>query len=96
MENVKLKDLKDKRFHFIGIGGISMSALALILKKNKIYVQGSDLAINAETKKLERKGIKVFYEHDAKNIKDADIVVYSSAIREDNAEFKFALKSKKK
>lgn len=95
MENVKLKDLKDKKFHFIGIGGISMSALALILKSNKIYVQGSDLAVNAETKKLEKKGVKVFHEHDAKNLKDVDIVVYTSAIREDNPEYKFALKSEK-
>lgn len=95
MENIKLKDLKDKKFHFIGIGGISMSALAQVLKRNGIYVQGSDLSVNTETQKLESKGVKIFYEHDKKNMKDIDIVVYTSAINEDNPELKFALKSKK-
>lgn len=94
MKNVKLKDLKDKKFHFIGIGGISMSALAQLLKRNKIYVQGSDLCENAETKKLEKKGIKVFQGHDKNNLKNVDVVVYSSAIHDDNQELKFALKKK--
>lgn len=95
MENIKIKDLKDKKFHFIGIGGISMSALALILKRNGIYVQGSDLTCNSETRKLEKQGVKVFYSHDAKNIKNVDVIVYTSAIRDDNLEYKFAKKSKK-
>ena len=90
MENIKIKDLKDKKFHFIGIGGISMSALAFILKQNKIYVQGSDVSANDEVKKLQKKGVKVFDNHDAKNLKDIDIVVYSSAIKDDNVELEFA------
>lgn len=90
----KFNELKGKRFHFIGIGGISMSALALILKKNKIYVQGSDLVSNEETKKLEKQGVKIFYEHNAKNLKDIDAVVYTSAICNDNDELKFAQKKK--
>lgn len=95
MDNIKLRDLKDKKFHFIGIGGISMSALALILKRNKIYVQGSDISKNAETEKLEKKGVKIFYEHSSKNIKDVDVVVYTSAISENNAELKCAISKKK-
>lgn len=86
MKNLKLKDLKNKKFHFIGIGGISMSGLAFFLIHNKIYVQGSDIARNEETIKLENKGIKIFYEHKKANVKNADIVVYTSAIKEDNEE----------
>lgn len=95
MDNIKIRDIKNKKFHFIGIGGISMSALALILKQNKIYVQGSDVYKNSETQKLEKRGVKVFYKHSAKNIKNVDVVVYSSAISDDNPELKFAkLKNK--
>ncbi len=94
MDNIKLQDLKDKKFHFIGIGGISMSALALILKRNKIQVQGSDLASNNETKKLQRNGIVVFDNHSSKNLNDIDVVVYSSAIHEDNEEYKTAISKK--
>lgn len=86
MNNLKFEDFKNKKFHFIGIGGISMSGLAFMLISNKIYVQGSDLARNQETKKLEKRGVKVFYEHKKENVKNADIVVYSSAIKDDNEE----------
>lgn len=86
----KIKDLKGKLVHFIGIGGISMSALAQILKRNGCIVQGSDLAANAETKILERKKIKIFHNHSADNLVGVDIVVYSSAIHEDNEELRFA------
>ena len=55
MENFNLKDIKHKKIHFIGIGGISMSALALILKANKFFVQGSDEVANQEVKKLLKK-----------------------------------------
>ncbi len=86
MKNLKLKDFQNKKFHFIGIGGISMSGLAFFLLHNKIYVQGSDVSKNAETKKLEKKGVKIFYEHKKENVKNADFVVYTSAIKEDNEE----------
>ena len=46
---LKIKDLQYKKVHFIGIGGISMSALAQILQRNKCVVQGSDLSENDET-----------------------------------------------
>lgn len=87
---LSIKELKVKRIHFIGIGGISMSALAQILRKNGCYVQGSDLSHNDETVILQRKKIKVYYEHKKENLKDIDVVVYSSAIHEDNEELKYA------
>lgn len=78
---------KGKRVHFIGIGGISMSAIALILQKNGFYVQGSDFSENENVKMLKSKGIKVFIGHSKDNItSDIDIVVYSKAIKDDNEE----------
>ncbi len=56
MDNLDLKKLKNKRFHFIGIGGISMSGLAQMLAKEGVFVQGSDIAENAETIKLKEIG----------------------------------------
>lgn len=92
MDNLKLKDLKNKKVHFIGIGGISMSALAQMLLKEKIFVQGSDESENEEVKKLKKKGINVFSEHKISNLKIVDVVVYSSAISEDNCELAYAKK----
>jgi UDP-N-acetylmuramate--alanine ligase len=94
MENLKLKDLKNKTVHFVGIGGISMSALALMLKKEGATIQGSDLAHNSETQKLEKCGVKIFYRHSKLNLKGVDFVVYSSAIHDDNEELDFARKHK--
>lgn len=94
MEKINLKDLKSKRFHFIGIGGISMSALAQMLLSENFYVQGSDIAENDETEILREKGITVFNKHDEKNLKNIDVVVYSSAIHDDNPELSFAKKNR--
>lgn len=78
---------KKLKVHFIGIGGISMSAIALILLKNGFTVVGSDLSENANVKELENKGIKVYFGHKKENITDdIDIVVYSKAIHDDNEE----------
>lgn len=89
---LKLKDLKNKRVHFIGIGGISMSGLAQILIKEKIYVQGSDESFNDEVLRLKNLNVLVFGEHKKSNVKDIDVVVYSSAISEDNPELIYAKK----
>lgn len=93
MENLNLKALKNKKFHFIGIGGISMSALAFILKSNGYFVQGSDEVDGDEVQKLKKKNIKVFIGHDENNVQGSDIVVVSSAIHEDNPEYQFAIKN---
>ena len=78
---------KKLKVHFIGIGGISMSAIALILLKNGFEITGSDISENENVKELEKKGIKVFIGHKKENIKDdIDIVVYSKAIHDDNEE----------
>ncbi|MEE2695188.1 MAG: UDP-N-acetylmuramate--L-alanine ligase [Pseudomonadota bacterium] len=78
--------------HFIGIGGIGMSAIAEILHRKGFKITGSDLSKNLITRKLKKKGIQVFNKHLSRNIKDADIVVYSSAIKEKNIEFQAAKK----
>ena len=78
--------MKKYRFHFVGICGVSMSALALYLKNKKFYVQGSDISNNQVAKNLKKHGIKVFLGHDAKNIKNVDIVIYNFAIDKENVE----------
>jgi len=76
----------NKKVHFIGIGGISMSALAEILLKYGYKVSGSDKTRSHITDKLEKLGAKIFIGHDVKNIQDADIIVYTAAIKDDNPE----------
>ena len=86
----KLKVFKGKKFHFIGIGGVSMSALAQLLKRDGCFVQGSDEVISDELKRLVRKQIRVFIGHSKDNVLGADVVVYSSAIHENNPELEYA------
>ncbi|MFA6860657.1 MAG: Mur ligase domain-containing protein, partial [Clostridia bacterium] len=77
-------------FHFIGIGGISMSALAVMLSKKGFKVQGSNLEENDETAMLQTHDIHIFFDHKASNIENADVVVYNSAIGESNPELAYA------
>ena len=79
-----------RTYHFIGIGGISMSALAQTLKSFGANVQGSDLKPSNITRQLEAQKIKVFYKHNKKNVQNADIVVVSNAISESNPELETA------
>ncbi len=72
--------------HFTGIGGIGMSGIAEVLHQLGYQVQGSDLAENANVLRLRGKGIKIFIGHDAAHIKDASVVVVSSAVKQDNPE----------
>ncbi|HXX67632.1 MAG TPA: UDP-N-acetylmuramate--L-alanine ligase [Polyangiaceae bacterium] len=72
--------------HFVGIGGIGMSGLAEILRTLEFDVSGSDLKPNDTTRRLESLGVRVFFGHDADNVKGADVVVYSSAIEPNNPE----------
>ena len=76
----------NKHIHFIGIGGIGMSGIALILLRKGSKVSGSDLKENKTTADLIGAGARVFIGHDPSNINGADVVVYSSAIKEDNPE----------
>lgn len=75
-----------KRIHFIGIGGIGMSGIAEVLIGLDFDVQGSDARKSANTDRLEKIGATVFEGHRAENIGDAQVVVYSSAVKADNPE----------
>ncbi|MBQ8540963.1 MAG: UDP-N-acetylmuramate--L-alanine ligase [Clostridia bacterium] len=75
------------RIHFIGIGGISMSALARILMDDGCIVSGSDMKESHITRQLEEYGAKVFIGHKAENIADQQLIVYTAAVKEDNPEF---------
>ncbi len=85
---------KIKTIHFIGIGGTGMSGIAEILKGLGFNIQGSDLQKTVYTERLEAIGIKVFYGHREDNVKGADLVVVSTAIKEDNVEYKQAKRLK--
>ena len=82
-----------KHIHFIGIGGIGMSGIAQVLHKKGFKVSGSDLSENTIIKKLKKK-MKIFSSHEAENVNNADIVVYSSAIQKNNIELLTAQKQK--
>jgi len=73
--------------HFIGIGGIGMSGIAEIMHNLGYKVQGSDVADNANVKRLRRMGIPITVGHNADNLNDAHAVVYSSAVKPGNPEF---------
>src|SRR6476469_5621412 len=72
--------------HFVGIGGIGMSGIAEVLNNLGYTVTGSDVADNANVKRLREKGVKVAIGHKAENLDGADVVVVSSAIKRDNPE----------
>jgi len=72
--------------HFIGIGGIGMSGIAEVMVNLGYTVQGSDQSESANVKRLRDKGVTVAIEHEAKNLGAAQVVVVSSAIRQDNPE----------
>lgn len=85
--DLKLEDLKKyNHIHLIGIGGISMSAVAETLKNWNFKVTGSDATQSDITQKLEQHGITVTIGHDLENSKIADMIIYSAAIKENDPE----------
>ena len=76
-----------KKIFFIGVGGVSMSSLAQMTKMRGFEVAGSDRRLGKLTARLEENGIKIFEGHSAANVADADAVVYTLAIGEDNPEY---------
>lgn len=88
------KSLMKARVHFIGIGGIGMCGLAELLSNMGTLVTGSDLSENANVLRLRDLGIDVSIGHRAANVQDAEVVVYSSAVRTDNPEFRESLRLK--
>lgn len=72
--------------HFIGIGGIGMSGIAEVLHNLGYQVQGSDIADNANVKRLQAMGMDIHIGHKAGNVEGAKVVVTSSAVKADNPE----------
>tara|TARA_B100001142_G_C14334551_1_gene655401 strand:- start:897 stop:2291 length:1395 start_codon:yes stop_codon:yes gene_type:complete len=83
---MKIELAKTEIIHFIGIGGIGMSGLSLIMKGKGFKVQGSDLNLNKNIERLKKEKIKVFIGQKKQNLKNATIVVISSAIKKNNPE----------
>jgi UDP-N-acetylmuramate--alanine ligase len=77
---------KVKHIHFVGIGGAGMSGIAEVLINLGFEVSGSDLARNATTQRLTQFGATVYQGHATENLIDADVVVVSSAVNEQNPE----------
>ena len=80
--------------HFVGIGGIGMSGLALIMNGLGFKIQGSDINSNKNIERLKKNGIKVSISHSKKNVKNSTILVISSAIKNTNPEILVAKKKK--
>ncbi len=84
---------KDTVFHFIGIDGIGMSSIAGILLDMNFKVQGSNKVSGENMLKLEKNGAKIFIGHNENNVKNANYVIYTSAISNDNIELVTAKKN---
>ena len=90
---MKIELAKTEIIHFVGIGGIGMSGLALIMKGLGFKVQGSDISSNKNIERLKKNKIKVYIGHNRKNIQKSTILVISSAIKQSNSEI---IKAKEK
>ncbi|MGO1371259.1 MAG: UDP-N-acetylmuramate--L-alanine ligase [Senegalia sp. (in: firmicutes)] len=90
MLNFDIDKSNYKNIHFIGIGGISMSGLAHILLNKNYTVTGSDMNNSNIIEKLRSDGAIIHIGHNSNNINDVDLIVYTSAIGEDNPEYAFA------
>jgi UDP-N-acetylmuramate--alanine ligase len=77
---------KIHHIHFVGIGGIGMSGIAEVLLNLGYTISGSDIKETEVTRRLQSLGCKISYGHRRENLKEADVVVISSAIRQDNPE----------
>ena len=91
---MKIELAKNEIIHFVGIGGIGMSGLSLIMKGKGFKVQGSDIFLNKNIERLKKEKIKIFIGQKKQNIKNATIVVISSAIKKNNPEFVEAKRKK--
>ena len=91
---MKIKLAKSELIHFVGIGGIGMSGLAIIMKELGFKVQGSDISTNKNIDRVKQKNIKIYIGHKKQNINKSTILVISSAIKKNNPEVLFAKKRK--
>ncbi len=90
---MKIELAKNEIIHFVGIGGIGMSGLSLIMKGKGFKIQGSDQSLNKNIERLKKEKIKVFIGQKKQNVKNATIIVISSAIKKNNPEI---IEAKKK
>ena len=90
---MKIELAKTEIIHFVGIGGIGMSGLALIMKGLGFKVQGSDISLNKNIERLKQNKIRVHIGHNKKNVQNSTILVISSAIKQSNSEI---IKAKEK
>jgi len=90
---MKIELAKTEIIHFVGIGGIGMSGLALIMKGLGFKVQGSDISVNKNIERLKQNKIRVHIGHNKKNVRNSTILVISSAIKQSNSEI---IKAKEK
>ncbi len=79
-----------RSIHFVGIGGVGMSGIADVLIEHGFRVSGSDLRESETTRRLAAKGARIHYGHRAEHVEDADVLVYSSAVKPDNPEVQAA------
>ncbi|MBX0313053.1 MAG: UDP-N-acetylmuramate--L-alanine ligase, partial [Sulfurihydrogenibium sp.] len=77
---------KVRKIHFIGIGGSGMNGIAELLLNQGYTITGSDLKESPTIERLRNLGAKIFIGHSEENVKDVDVVVYSSAVKPDNPE----------
>ena len=89
---VKSQMRRVRAMHFIGIGGVGRGGIAEVMHHLGFRVSGSDLGTNALTERLQGLGIKVHKGHAAEQVNDADVVVISTAVPEDNPELQQARK----
>ncbi len=85
---------KIRNIHFVGIGGIGMSGIAEVLINLGYNVSGSDRALSEVTEHLASIGARIHQGHSPEHVQDADVLVYSSAVTEDNPEVQEALRRK--
>lgn len=82
-KNFNLDSIKNA--YFVGIGGVSMSSLAIVLKNRGTNVKGYDMKHSDATQMLEDKGIQIDYKHDLEKLRDCDTVVYTAAVTKETA-----------
>ena len=89
---MKINIGKTELVHFVGIGGIGMSGLALIMHSLGFKIQGSDISDSKHLNSLRKKKIRIYLKHSKHNIKKCTVLVVSSAIKKSNPEYKYAKK----
>jgi len=85
-----IENSRVKKIHFVGIGGAGMSGIAEVLHNMGFQISGSDISESETSKRLKAMGITVYLGHSRENLKDAETLVYSSAVTKDNEEVREA------